>query len=65
MTIHIGDAETDAQIAATFAVMRQLRPHLVEDEYVPLVRSLMASDGLRLTACWKTARCAPSPGGGS
>jgi GNAT superfamily N-acetyltransferase len=49
VTIHIGDAETDAQIAATFAVMRQLRPHLVEDEYVPLVRGLMASDGLRLT----------------
>ena len=50
MTIHIGEAETDAEIAATFSVMRQLRPHLVEDEYVPLVRSLMASDGLRLTA---------------
>ena len=50
MTIHIGEAETDAEIAATFAVMRQLRPHLVEDDYVPLIRSLMASDGLRLTA---------------
>ena len=50
VTIHIGEAETDAEIAATFAVMRQLRPHLVEDDYVPLVRGLMASDGLRLTA---------------
>jgi hypothetical protein len=49
VTIHIGQAETDAEIAATFAVVRQLRPHLVEAEYVPLIRSLMASDGLRLT----------------
>jgi GNAT superfamily N-acetyltransferase len=50
VTLDIEQAETDAQIAATFAVMRQLRPHLVEDEYVPLIRGLMAGDGLRLTA---------------
>lgn len=48
MTIAL--AETDAQIAATFDVMRQLRPHLERDAYVPLVRSLMASDGYRLAA---------------
>ena len=49
MTIQILQAESDAQIAASFEVMRQLRPHLVHDEYVPLIRNLMASDGLRLT----------------
>ena len=64
VTIHIEEAETDAQVAATFAVMRQLRPHLVEDDYVPLIRSLMASDGLRLTAVL-TAWSVPSPDGGS
>jgi len=49
VTIQILQAESDAQIAASFEVMRQLRPHLVHDEYVPLIRNLMASDGLRLT----------------
>ena len=48
--IDIVQAETDAQIASTFPVMRQLRPHLEAQDYVPLIRSLMASDGLRLTA---------------
>lgn len=46
----IAPAETDEQIAATFDVMHQLRPHLTRDEYVPLVRQLMASDGFRLAA---------------
>jgi GNAT superfamily N-acetyltransferase len=46
----IEQAETDEQIAATYDVMRQLRPHLTRDEYVPLVRGLMASDGFRLAA---------------
>lgn len=44
----IESAESDEQIAATFEVMRQLRPHLVADEYIPRIRSLMASDGFRL-----------------
>lgn len=43
-------AETDEQIAATYDVMRQLRAELVQAEYVPLVRALMASDGFRLAA---------------
>ena len=43
-------AESDEQIAATFDVMHQLRPHLLREEYVPLVRGLMASDGFRLAA---------------
>lgn len=46
----IEHAESDEQIAATFDVMRQLRPHLVREAYVPLIRSLMASDGFRLAA---------------
>jgi len=50
MTIRIFHADTDEQIAATFEVMQQLRPHLDPDEYVPLMRQLMASDGLRLLA---------------
>lgn len=48
MTIDIAHAETDEQIAATFEVMQQLRPHLSRDQYLPLIRSLMASDGLKL-----------------
>jgi GNAT superfamily N-acetyltransferase len=46
----IQNAETDEQIAATFDVMHQLRPHLSRDEYVPMVRGMMASDGFRLAA---------------
>lgn len=40
MTITL--AETDAQIAACFAVMAQLRPHLVEAEFVARVRRMQA-----------------------
>ena len=50
MTLNISHAETDDQIAATFEVMQQLRPHLEQAQYVPMIRSLMASDGLRLLA---------------
>lgn len=46
----IQHAETDADIAATFDVMHQLRPHLERDAYVARVRRLMASDGLRVLA---------------
>ena len=44
----IEHAESDEQIAATFEVMRQLRPHLVAEEYVAQIRALGASDGFRL-----------------
>src|SRR5688500_11167511 len=50
MTTEIFHANTDADIAATFDVMQQLRPHLDRAQYIPLIRSLMASDGLRLLA---------------
>jgi GNAT superfamily N-acetyltransferase len=46
--MHIHPAESDDQIAATFDVMHQLRPHLVREEYVARIRALMASDGFRL-----------------
>lgn len=46
----ITPAETDDEIAATYEVMRQLRPHISREEYVPLVRDMMASDGFRLAA---------------
>jgi GNAT superfamily N-acetyltransferase len=43
-------AESDERIAATFDVMRQLRPDLVRETYVAQIRGLMASDGYRLAA---------------
>ena len=48
--MQIDHAESDEQIAATFDVMRQLRPHLVRDDYVSQVRTMTASDGYRLAA---------------
>ena len=56
MGIAVHHAETDAEIAATFEVMQQLRPHLERDAYVPRIRSLMASDGLRLLALMRMVR---------
>jgi GNAT superfamily N-acetyltransferase len=40
-------ARTDAEIAACFAVMKELRTHLVEAEFVPKVRRLQET-GYRL-----------------
>lgn len=42
--------ESDDEILATWSVMAQLRPHLPRDEYVAIVRAMMASDGYRLAA---------------
>ena len=50
MTIHIEHAVSDEQIAATFDVMRQLRPNIERARYVSLIRDLMASDHLKLLA---------------
>ncbi|WP_151637998.1 GNAT family N-acetyltransferase [Noviherbaspirillum aerium] len=41
-------ADTDADIASTFGVMVQLRPHLKEDEYVAQVRRQTNESGYRL-----------------
>jgi 5'-deoxynucleotidase YfbR-like HD superfamily hydrolase/GNAT superfamily N-acetyltransferase len=41
---------TDAEIAGTHAVMRQLRPHLAKGEYVAMVRQMMRDEGYQLAA---------------
>lgn len=43
-------ATTDDEIAATFDVMVQLRPHLTRDVYVPLIRRLVATERFHLLA---------------
>jgi GNAT superfamily N-acetyltransferase len=45
----IGKAESDAEIAACYEVMAELRPHVPREAFVPTVRA-MQKDGLRL-AC--------------
>jgi GNAT superfamily N-acetyltransferase len=50
MAINIAHAESDRQIAATFEVMQQLRPHLEREKYVSMIRNLMGSEGLRVLA---------------
>lgn len=45
MAIEIKLAETDAEIAATFGVMQQLRTKLVERDYVALVRKQQQQAG--------------------
>ena len=39
-SIHLARAESDADILRCFPVMAQLRPHLVEAEFVPRVRRM-------------------------
>lgn len=41
---------TEAEIASTFATMHGLRPHLKEEEYLPTVLRMRATDGYRLAA---------------
>jgi GNAT superfamily N-acetyltransferase len=41
-------ARGDEEIRSTFAVMAQLRTHLAENEYVPLVKSMQAEGGYLL-----------------
>jgi GNAT superfamily N-acetyltransferase len=51
MTIQI--VETDSQIAACFPVMAQLRPHLLEEEFVPREEEgqVLAVAGFRISEC--------------
>jgi hypothetical protein len=55
----IQEATTEAEISATFPVMRQLRPHLSEDEYLGLVNCMQRS-GYRLATATENGevRCA-------
>ena len=39
------EAISDEQILSTREVMRQLRPHIVLDEYLPTIKRMMTSDG--------------------
>ena len=48
----IRTATTDDEILATRDVMCQLRPHVPRDEYVPIVRRMMQTDGYRLLALY-------------
>lgn len=47
-TLAISRMESDEEILATSAVMRQLRPHIRADDYLPTVRRMADSDGYRL-----------------
>jgi GNAT superfamily N-acetyltransferase len=42
--------ESDEEILATHEVMAQLRPHIPAEEYLPMVRRMMGTEGYRLTA---------------
>ncbi|MDX6380599.1 MAG: hypothetical protein QOI57_1623 [Rubrobacteraceae bacterium] len=45
----IKEVLTDAEVSATFPIMRQLRSHLAEDEYLETIRRMRRS-GYRLAA---------------
>jgi len=45
----IREAKTDEEILATYEVMHQLRPAIVRDDYLPIVRRMM-DGGYRLAA---------------
>lgn len=44
----IAEPASDPEIMRTYEVMRQLRPEMSPDEYVPAVRRLMAQEDYRL-----------------
>jgi GNAT superfamily N-acetyltransferase len=50
MAVTIVEPNTDAEILATYDVMRQLRSHLMRQEYLRAVRRLTQTEGYRLAA---------------
>lgn len=54
--IRVQTMESDDDVLATWEVMRQLRPHIAEENYLPTVRRMMQSDGYRLTAVVQDGR---------
>ena len=50
MTTTLLEPRADAEILATYEVMRQLRPDLAREQYLPAVRRLMDRQGYRLAA---------------
>ncbi len=48
MTVEIALASSDAQIAACWPVLHQLRPHISREGFVPLIRRLAGEQGFEL-----------------
>ncbi len=56
--MNVGFCTTDAEIRATYPVMRQLRPHITcPDAYLHQVRAMQDAHGFSLLACWEQERC--------
>ena len=54
----VSPCATDAEILATYPVMRQLRPHLASPEaYLRQVREIMAAHGFSLLGCFRDGVC--------
>ena len=51
--ITVAEVLTDGEILATRDVMRQLRPNLSPESYLPTVRRMMQTDGYHLAALWE------------
>ncbi|MBM3813415.1 MAG: GNAT family N-acetyltransferase [Acidimicrobiia bacterium] len=52
-SIHVAAVTGDEQIVATCEVMRQLRPAVKPEDYLPTVRRMMETDGYRLAAAFE------------
>jgi GNAT superfamily N-acetyltransferase len=52
----VGEALTDEAILDTRDVMRQLRPAIPPDQYLPTVRRMMQTDGYHLAALYESDR---------
>ena len=48
--MNIIECKTDEEISNTFDVMHQLRPHLIEREYLPFVREIESQGGRLIAA---------------
>ncbi len=48
---------TEADIKATYSVMKQLRPKLKEEDYLPLIKSLKETEGYCLAALFEEEIC--------
>lgn len=55
-SMKIIECHSDEEVANTFEVMRQLRDHLSEHEYLPLIREIQGQGG-RLIAALDGDRC--------
>lgn len=53
---------SDEEIAATFKVMKQLRPSLEETTYVALIRSLQQTEGYKLVSAIDDGVCVGAAG---